>query len=1132
MPGAIVTSQSSKRNTWLDRTIPIRNINWEIILFSLIILAAIATRFYDLGVRAMSHDESLHAYYSWLYSKGAGYQYSPMMHGPLQFHLLALVFNLLGDSDFTARIPSTLASLASGIFIWQYRRYLGKAGTLITAGLFVISPYMLYYGRYVRNEALVVLFGIIGLWGILRYLDTGQNKYLYILSAAVAFHFTTKETALIYLAQTLIFLGLVLITQITKTPWRSTSYRKFFFVILIFVLFIVALGIGYAFVQKAQIVLIPEEINPPILPDTTWTESSVLPLLPPVTIGIILGGLVIFTASIFFLFKGYGSENLRKLRSFDLLILLGSLTIPHLSALPIRMLGWNPLNNNDTQTLLRVGIAVIVMIGLSALMGLWWKPKVWLMNNAIFYGIFILFFTSLFTNGAGFFTGMVGSLGHWLVQQGVGRGNQPLYYYALVQIPIYEYLAACGTLLAAGLGWRYFSSRRTNRLVKTQGSEENGEVAEPQRQSLQSQRRAFFLFGFWTFANLITYTIAGEKMPWLTVHITLPMLLLTGWALGHLVNRIKWSELMDENKWLALILIPLLMIILFGAFTILVSGERPFAGKTLDQLETTNSFLLFFLICALALWGLFRVLRSLDWRQIFSLSTLIFFALISIQTTKTAFRAAYVNFDQATEYLVYAHSTGGVRDVITRIEDISLRTTDSFSIEVAVDDDVTWPFKWYLRNYPNKRFYGSELTREIRSFPIILIGDNNFHKIAPIVGKSYDHFDYIRMWWPMQDYFNLTWEKFKQYFTNPDLRNGIFQIWLYRDYSAYGEAIGRDFSLPTWSPGDKMRMYIHNDLISALWDYGVGAYKEEVVIDPYANKEILLTPDTEIRWAEDGTNLFDAPRGISMAPDGSLFVADSKNNRIVHLKEGKVVNTWGKLSIPVDGHAPDGTFNEPWGIAVSPDGQYVYVADTWNHRIQKFTSKGEYITSWGYFGQTDDPYAFWGPRDIAIDSEENLYVSNTGNKRIHVFSPKGEYLEKFGSVGYALGQFDEPVGIAIEIESGLVFVADTWNQRIQAFQRKGPDDNIPVIVWDISGWYGKGLDNKPYLAIGPNGNLYATDPELSRVLVFRTDGEFIHFFGNYEIVDLGTPIGIISDGDKGIWISDSRNNRLLHFTLP
>ncbi len=87
----------------------------------------------------------------------------------------------------------------------------------------------------------------------------------------------------------------------------------------------------------------------------------------------------------------------------------------------------------------------------------------------------------------------------------------------------------------------------------------------------------------------------------------------------------------------------------------------------------------------------------------------------------------------------------------------------------------------------------------------------------------------------------------------------------------------------------------------------------------------------------------------------------------------------------------DGTFNEPWGIAVGPDGS-VYVTDTWNHRIEKFTAAGKFITAWGIFGQGETPDSFYGPRGLAVDAEGRVYVTDTGNKRIVVFDSNGNFI--------------------------------------------------------------------------------------------------------------------------------------------
>jgi len=187
----------SNTNNWLQRPVhpTLPALTNEIALFAGVLLLALVTRFYDLGTRVMSHDESLHTYFSWLLYRGQGYQHTPMMHGPFQFHALALSYFLFGVSDFTARIPSVLFSIATVWMVWPWRRYLGKWGMIIASFLMVISPYMLYYGRYVRNETFAGFAGILLLYAVLRYLDSGANKYLYLITAASVLHFTSKETS-------------------------------------------------------------------------------------------------------------------------------------------------------------------------------------------------------------------------------------------------------------------------------------------------------------------------------------------------------------------------------------------------------------------------------------------------------------------------------------------------------------------------------------------------------------------------------------------------------------------------------------------------------------------------------------------------------------------------------------------------------------------------------------------------------------------------------------------------------------------------------------------------------------------------------------------------------------------------
>jgi DNA-binding beta-propeller fold protein YncE len=87
---------------------------------------------------------------------------------------------------------------------------------------------------------------------------------------------------------------------------------------------------------------------------------------------------------------------------------------------------------------------------------------------------------------------------------------------------------------------------------------------------------------------------------------------------------------------------------------------------------------------------------------------------------------------------------------------------------------------------------------------------------------------------------------------------------------------------------------------------------------------------------------------------------------------GSQCNLAGEQSCAdLDGDGPmtfgDGQFQEPWGIAVAEDGR-VYVADTWNHRVQVFDSDGTFLTKWGAYGQTsDESWLLYGPRDIALE---------------------------------------------------------------------------------------------------------------------------------------------------------------------
>ncbi len=123
--------------------------------------------------------------------------------------------------------------------------------------------------------------------------------------------------------------------------------------------------------------------------------------------------------------------------------------------------------------------------------------------------------------------------------------------------------------------------------------------------------------------------------------------------------------------------------------------------------------------------------------------------------------------------------------------------------------------------------------------------------------------------------------------------------------------------------------------------------------------------------------------------------------------------------------------------------------------------------------------SFWGPRGIAVDSQNRVYVTDTGKQRVVVFDNLGNYITQFGSRGMVVGQLDEPVGIAVDAE-GKVYVADTWNNRVQVFS-PNEDGTIftSVLTWDVDAWTTDSLDNKPFLALGPDNQVSLPTPTWS-----------------------------------------------------
>src|SRR5262249_15683858 len=141
-------------------------------------------------------------------------------------------------------------------------------------------------------------------------------------------------------------------------------------------------------------------------------------------------------------------------------------------------------------------------------------------------------------------------------------------------------------------------------------------------------------------------------------------------------------------------------------------------------------------------------------------------------------------------------------------------------------------------------------------------------------------------------------------------------------------------------------------------------------------------------------------------------------------------------------------------------------------RIQKFTNAGVFLVKWGKAGDGDRE--FHGVGGIGVDGAGNVFVVDYGNSRIQKLDSDGISLTKWG------GQFNEPIGLAVDRISGNVFVTDSY-ANVQKFTNAGMFVGTVGCRGDVDG----GFSGAWGIAIDPSsGHLFVSDPGLMRIQGF------------------------------------------------
>ena len=224
-----------------------------------------------------------------------------------------------------------------------------------------------------------------------------------------------------------------------------------------------------------------------------------------------------------------------------------------------------------------------------------------------------------------------------------------------------------------------------------------------------------------------------------------------------------------------------------------------------------------------------------------------------------------------------------------------------------------------------------------------------------------------------------------------------------------------------------------------------------------------------------GDGEFRNPSALASDYEANLIVADTGNHRVVKLgSNGERI--WSVGAQDAEGNPRAGTaqeeFDSPQAITTDPENN-IYVADTRNCRVQKLSPYGTLLTIFGSWGDSFGQFGGDGPLGIAVDERGDILVSDShtaagGNHRVQVFTSDGDYVDVFGSYGSGPGQFAGsvpigqygfdhgpgigpgpigPVGIAVNtqpghlldqnVQGGAIYVADCDNDRVTPFRGRG-----------------------------------------------------------------------------------------------
>ncbi len=358
-------------------------------------------------------------------------------------------------------------------------------------------------------------------------------------------------------------------------------------------------------------------------------------------------------------------------------------------------------------------------------------------------------------------------------------------------------------------------------------------------------------------------------------------------------------------------------------------------------------------------------------------------------------------------------------------------------------------------------------------------------------------------------------------------------------------------------------------MAAAVTALGVGAcvHAEELPYDTYTYtywEDIAITPAAYVPSGSAsglsvGTTDFAEPQDLCVAPDGLVYVADTKNNRIVVLSADMTTLVRVIDSFDRDGNAD--TFQMPYGVCVSEKNQ-LYVADSNNKRIVVLTPEGEFLKI------IDNPQSEileegfdFVPLKVTVDYADRVYViAKNAFEGILVFESTGDFTGYFGTIDVKITLWEkfwrrlaskeerskqllfiptEFTGIDIDSD-GFVYASNIDSEGVQGVRRlnprgedviqKGENENLGGDL--IVGMFGTYAGPSEFTDVVYRGRgIYSLlDRKRGRIFTYDKEGNLLYIFGGLGSQEgtFNTPVAIEAVGDM-IIVLDAYSGTILKF---